>query len=175
MRFQSKKDAELWIIENQLGRRNLTQVTRIKLAARKIELLENKPANTRKAIADEAKVSEGNVRKYMKIRELANSKLLAEVETGDKKIGTAYKALSVTVKTYEKLVTTDEDYTISDSPLSDGVFHYIDGIGMHYGVLLERVGVIDEEDVDGVLRLLTRQGEGNLAMCNYNNVSSQIA
>jgi len=42
MRFPSRQDAELWIIENQQGRRNLTDATRIKLALSKAGLLREK-------------------------------------------------------------------------------------------------------------------------------------
>jgi len=102
MRFQSKKDAELWIVQNQLGRRNLPSAIRIKLALHKETLLREKakqnrkgghgsPVHVRKAIAKEAGVSEQTVYRYMRIRELSTPEQLHNVETGQEKIGTAYR------------------------------------------------------------------------------------
>jgi len=62
----SGKEATLWIVENQLGRRNLSDEMRIKLAMQKTGL-------TRKQIADYAKVTEYAVQKYMRI----NNKTIA--------------------------------------------------------------------------------------------------
>ena len=39
MPFSSREEARLWIIENQLGRRNLTDAARIELALTKAEML----------------------------------------------------------------------------------------------------------------------------------------
>jgi len=105
MRFASKKDAELWIIKNQLGRRNLTNAARIKLALRKEALLrekarknrsghQNNPINVRKAIASEAGVSERTVYKYMKICELGTPEIMRRVESGEDTISKAYREAS---------------------------------------------------------------------------------
>jgi len=37
--FESREEAKLWILENQLGRRNLTDAARIELALKKEALL----------------------------------------------------------------------------------------------------------------------------------------
>ena len=39
MEFASRDEAKLWILDNQLGRRNLTDAMRIELALSKAELL----------------------------------------------------------------------------------------------------------------------------------------
>jgi len=41
MEFESREEAKLWILENQLGRRNLTDAARIELALRKEKLLKD--------------------------------------------------------------------------------------------------------------------------------------
>jgi len=101
MRFASKKDAELWIVQNQLGRRNLTNVMRIKLALHKQNLLREKakknrkgcqgvPVNTRKIVAGDAVVSERTLYKYLKVREIGTPELVQRMDAGKVKIGTAY-------------------------------------------------------------------------------------
>jgi len=112
IRFASKKDAALWIIENQLGRRNLSKAARIKLAMHKIDVLREQarlnraqkgcePVHVRKAIAAQAKVSEGTVQRYMRIIKEGSPELIAQVESGEKTIGTACRLLEV--KTVEPL------------------------------------------------------------------------
>ena len=106
MRFASKKDATLWIVENQLGRRNLTNVTRIKLAMLKVDMLRQQakqnrsrtgcePVHVRKAIAAAAGVSEQTVQRYMRIIEIGTPELIEEVENGEKTIGAAHRVLEV--------------------------------------------------------------------------------
>ena len=110
LRFANKAEALIWTINNQLGRRNLTKAMRIKLNLEKAELLQkqakqnrlnpanvHKPINVRKEIAAQAKVSEGTVQKYMRIRRVADPDLLAQVDSGELKIGTAHRMLEVRV------------------------------------------------------------------------------
>lgn len=124
MRFASKKDAELWIVENQLGRRNLPNVTRIKLAMRKANMLREqakrnrsqngcKPIHVRKTIAAEAGVSERTVQRYMRIIEMGDPGLVQQVEKGDLKIGTAHRMLEV--RTVENLCADGPVYDASQS------------------------------------------------------------
>ena len=104
MRFSSRKDAELWIIQNQLGRRNLITAMRIKLALHKEGLLKERarqnrsgikgaPVHTRKITAKDAQSSEQTVYRFMRIREIGTQELIQKVETGKIKIGTAYHRL----------------------------------------------------------------------------------
>ena len=119
--FESRKEAKLWILENQMGRRNLTDAARIELALCKEELLkglakerlsraggdkygnktpmfkssteDEQSGTVRKAIAKEANVSETNLFRYKKIVEQGNPILLEKVKNGELKIGTAYRML----------------------------------------------------------------------------------
>jgi len=109
LRLPSRQGAKLWIIENQQGRRNLSDATRIKLALSKASLLREgrqshpNTAPIRPLAAKEAGVSERNVYKYMKIQELGGAKLIQQVDSGELKIGTAYGKIKVTTKTVEPL------------------------------------------------------------------------
>ena len=128
MHFRSNKEAELWIVENQLGRRNLTNVMRIKLALRKEALLrgqarinragiqDSRPVHVRKAIAKEAGVSEQTVYKYMKVRELAPDEVLALVDAGEVNISAAHRALSSAAPALEVTSTIVERYHGSQEP-----------------------------------------------------------
>jgi len=109
IRFQSKDAATLWIIENQLGRRNLAKATRISLAMQKADLLREKarqnrsktgckPLHIRKEIAKEAGVSEQTVYKYMKIKEIGDQELKQQVDSGKVTIGAAHRKLDITTK-----------------------------------------------------------------------------
>jgi len=134
LRFSSKKDVELWIIQNQLGRRNLTNAMRIKLALHKEALLREKakqnrsgiqdiPVHVRKAIAKEAGVSEQTVYKYMKIRELGTPEQLQQVDSGQVKIGTAHRGLQVTVKTIECLYEAEDTTPDIRNPFCEAAVH----------------------------------------------------
>jgi hypothetical protein len=107
--FESKNDAILWILENQLGRRNLSDAMRIELAMQKAKLTphnpENGTLNTRKVIAQNANVSEQTVQRYMKIRQIADPKTLSQLQNGEKKIGTIHREFEVKTKTVIKLNT----------------------------------------------------------------------
>jgi len=118
--FDSKEDAMAWIIENQLGRRNLSDVTRIELALFKAEILRKKAQknqskggksrkhgakllskkslrketmHVRKALAKEAGISEGTLHNYMQIKENGGPQLLEQVKSGELKIGAAHRLL----------------------------------------------------------------------------------
>ena len=134
--FESRDEAKLWILQNQLGRRNLTDAMRIELAMSKTELLREQarknqsqaggdkskmqtaakpcpdwvcgpeealltevsktseePINVRKAVADEADVSEWLVHKYAQVLEHGSPQLIEAVKTGKLKIGTAHRLL----------------------------------------------------------------------------------
>jgi len=133
LRFSCKKDAELWIVQNQLGRRNLVNAMRIKLALHKESLLQDKarenrkgcnndPVHVRKIIAQEAGVSEQTVHKYMKIRELGTPELIKRVESGQTKISTAHREVGhvVTTRTVDVLYDSDNPPDIGN-PISEGM------------------------------------------------------
>jgi len=119
--FPCREDAKVWILENQLGRRNLTDAARIEVALSKAELLRekarrnqsragidrqrgvqllsktskspNEPLHVQKTLANEAGVSEGTLYNYMQIKQNAGPKLLSRVQSGEIKIGTAHRML----------------------------------------------------------------------------------
>ena len=119
MDFASRQEAKLWILDNQLGRRNITDAMRIELALSKVELLrqkakdnqiraggdktragallsevsklEEEPINVRKAMADEVGVSEGTIHNYVQITKHGSPELLERVRSGDIKIDTAHR------------------------------------------------------------------------------------
>ena len=118
--FNSKDEAKIWIIENQLGKRNLNDAQRIELALCKEEVLRAKAkarlsscggdktragapfskktksdeaVNVHKAIAKEANVSDGTLHNYNQIKDSGNTDLLTQVQKGELKIGTAHRML----------------------------------------------------------------------------------
>ena len=109
IRLSSKKDAEIWIANNQLGRRNLPKAKRIELAYVKSDLMQsiakanNEPYHARKSIAKDAGVSEQTVQKYMKIAGSGAAELIERVKKGELKISTAHKTLQMATRTHETL------------------------------------------------------------------------
>ena len=115
--FASRDEAILWILDNQLGRRNLSDVARIELAMQKTELLrqkaknnqmaaggdksragalfsespkpEHEPTNVHETIAMKAGVSEGTLHNYMQVAK--HPQLLEKVKSGELKIDTAHR------------------------------------------------------------------------------------
>jgi len=111
LNFDSKEDALIWIAENQLGRRNLSNATRIDIASRMSEMLRQKakknlalkekvaePVNVQKSIAAAAGVSEQMVHRYMKILGCADAKMVEKLRNGELRINTAYNQLKVATK-----------------------------------------------------------------------------
>jgi ParB-like chromosome segregation protein Spo0J len=115
LRFACEGEAKLWIAENQLGRRNLSDAARIEIAAKKVALShkEGEPKNTRKSIARAANVSEQTVARYMKITGGGAPELVQKVRSGKLKIGTAYNQLQnkayITEKTTRKIFNQATD------------------------------------------------------------------
>lgn len=115
--FSDRNEAKLWIINNQLGRRNLEASDAIDLAEKKNEVKaqmakekklstlkqnENRfdqmdktgepPMNTRSEIAKTAGVSEGTVGRYQEVKKKA-PELVPKIKSGELTIGGAYKAM----------------------------------------------------------------------------------
>jgi hypothetical protein len=138
MSFRRRYEALLWIIGDQLGRRNLSDAMRIELAMRKTEMqrLQAKenmktrscggtdgaapgPVNMRKIIAGIAGVGEPKVRKYIKIRNMGGPELLEQVQKGEMKIGTAYNLMQAETTTVEELFSeSDPDIAAMNKPLN---------------------------------------------------------
>ena len=114
----SRDEAKLWILENQLGRRNLNDAMRIEIVLLKEELLRERAKknlslaggdrksplskkttvdesiHVQKAMARQADVSEGTFYSYTQVRENGSPELLEQVKSGKLKIGTAHRLLS---------------------------------------------------------------------------------
>ena len=111
LRFPSRDAAKVWVLENQLGRRNLTDALRIELAAMKLEYMGQK-TYARKNIAREAGLSEQTVQRYMKIKAYGDPELVENVMTGRVKIGTAHRGMGH----IEITTTTKEEFEASTPP-----------------------------------------------------------
>jgi len=109
---------KVWILTNQLGRRNLTDAARMDMALLKEGLLREKAKknqsraggdkkslsatssklqketfNVRKELACEAGVGERTLHKYKQIRDFDSSILLEKIRTGEMKVNTAHRLL----------------------------------------------------------------------------------
>jgi len=144
VQFPSREDAKVWIIENQLGRRNLCDAARIELAMCKAELLREKArqnqsragidrhragqllplssklapeetVNLQRDIANEAGISKGKLVKYQQIKKSNNLELLEKVKTGELKIGTAHRLLTPEIE--RQLKDADKLYTYIEERL----------------------------------------------------------
>ena len=107
LRLPSRDAAKIWILENQLGRRNLTDAMRIELAARKVGYMGH-TTYVNKHIAREAKLSEKTVQRYMQIKGVGDQELLAKVMSGEYKIGTAHKQVEVITTTVEPMPFSEQ-------------------------------------------------------------------
>ena len=107
MTFNDFDDVKLWIYRTQAGRRNLKPFQRAEVAL-KIEPILKKEGrkrmsdggkglstlsnlNTRKEIAEKAKISEGSVRKVKHILDKGSDETKAKVRSGEYSIDQAYK------------------------------------------------------------------------------------
>jgi len=165
LHFKSRNDAMLWIADNQLGRRNLTDAVRIKLELSKAEMLRkssqqngNMATNkiTRKSIADKIGVSENTVHKYMKIKQVGSPELAKRVENGELKIGTAYNMLDVVIKTVEPIPVEEVLQDLSNPFFLSGVQSNIARICNLYKFICGNVEFVSE-DADEVIKRLRAQ------------------
>ena len=124
MQFADRNDALLWIIKNQLGRRNLSAYDRSVLALRLKPVIAakakeqqlRKPADfvlptlgkqnsirTDKEIAKAAGVSHGTIAKVEKIEAEATPEIKAALRTGDLSINAAYEGIKSGAATLEEV------------------------------------------------------------------------
>ena len=102
LRFPSRDAAKLWVLENQLGRRNLTDAMRIELAQYKVALM-GQEGKLNFNIARTAGLSERTIQRYMRIKAKGGPELLESVMSGKLKIGTAHRCIEVTTTTRESM------------------------------------------------------------------------
>ena len=90
LRFPSRDAAKLWVLDNQLGRRNITDAVRIELAQRKVALM-GLTEKLNLNIARAAGLSERTVQRYMRIKTIGGPEMLEKVLSGQLAIGTAHR------------------------------------------------------------------------------------
>jgi DNA-binding transcriptional regulator YdaS (Cro superfamily) len=120
MDFADREEVKLWIVNNQLARRNLSDAARIGLAMKKAEMMREKakgnlshggrpradekglplsskhivePLCVQTALASEAGVSKGMLSQYHQILKQGSPELITAVQSGQIKIGTAFRLL----------------------------------------------------------------------------------
>ena len=125
--FDNENDVKEWMINNQFGRRNLSNYQRSVLAlelesvfskrakeqqVRKPEfvlpmLAEQKPIDTRKELAKVANVSHGTLDKVKKIQAVATPEVKAQLSTGEVSINQVYQDIKKEEKQIEKQIKID--------------------------------------------------------------------
>lgn len=134
--FKDKTDAIIWIINNQFGRRNISNYQRSILALRLEDVLKEKAKvqqgkrtdilqnsvksyeppeaiNTQKALAKTANVSHDTIYKVKKIQEKAAPEMKAKLENGEASINEVFKEIQQ-VERREKIETIRK--TVAEVP-----------------------------------------------------------
>jgi len=146
LKLPSREATKVWILENQLGRRNLTDAKRIEIVLLKADIIRKKAEkkqidagktrasgkndekllpktskpkmkaiHVQETLAAEAGISKGTFYNYTQVKEHANPKLLARVQSGEVKIGTAHRLLTTEVK--KQLYRADKMYKFMASAI----------------------------------------------------------
>ena len=143
MNFESRDEAMLWILDNQLGRRNLCDAMKIEVAMCKTKLLQEqakenqkaaggdktragalsaklrKPINMDKTVSEESGVSDGTVKRYVQIKKQASPELLEKVQSGEIKIGTAHRLLESQIQKQLKHINKLYRFIEKHVPIQD--------------------------------------------------------
>lgn len=136
--FLSKSDVMRWMLDTQLGRRNLTPMQRFAIAQKYKSLYEEKAkqnlsdggkgltnlskVNTRKEMAKTVGVSEGTYAKMDKIYHSSNEELKTKVQANEISIDKAFKSInndSTEHKAAEFVSTDDCDKAIAELELKE--------------------------------------------------------
>lgn len=140
--FASRDAAKLWIIDNQLARRNITKFVRLELLEEQARIIGakarerqacgqggillcqnyDKAIDTKKAIADLAGVSHDTVARAKKIREKAPDEVKEQVRKGTLSINEAYKAVRAAEKAEQKQIAIEAIETLSQP---NGRYHVL--------------------------------------------------
>jgi ParB-like chromosome segregation protein Spo0J len=127
--FDTEQDALVWIINNQLGRRNVTDYQKGELVLKKKDIILKKgkkqqgrrtdilsivdkklePHSTREEMAKDAGVSSGTMARIEIITKEASEEMKEQLRSGKVKIGTAYKKIKegVTSEPEERKVSPE--------------------------------------------------------------------
>ena len=156
LRFPSREEVKLWILENQLGRRNLTDAMRIELAIRRQEYM---GACDVRSIAREANVSKNTAHRYMQIRIKGDPEMLADVLSGEYRIGTAHRNINmaaVTTTIREPMPYKPPAKEELNAIYAKGILGNINILGNMYGLFIRHRGHADGMGA-GVTAKLGRQ------------------
>jgi len=179
--FSTHKDALIWIINNQLGRRNLTEATKARLALEKMDLLKEKasgnrtkigctPVHRHKAAAEDAGISITKLYKYMRIYEIGEPKLLRQLENGEIKVSKAYNDLRscrasdyklvVSEKTVDEWYVNDSRLDITNSHCASLFLGNIERLNRRYQFITNKAAYLSPGDeLERIQRRLMRQEE----------------
>jgi hypothetical protein len=91
LNLYSKADVLEWIVNHQLGRRNVTDANRLELALR----ITGSNLYARKNTAKLTNISEQTVQRYMQVRELSTPERLRLVQNGEMSINAAHRLLEL--------------------------------------------------------------------------------
>ncbi|MCL2422066.1 MAG: hypothetical protein FWD03_09435 [Defluviitaleaceae bacterium] len=180
MTFESREEVKLWILENQMGRRNLTDAMRIELALCKADMLKekaranqsqaggdrtsdgallakrtkpiNEPINVRKTMAKDAAVGEKTLYMYTRIKAEGCPALLEKVQSGEIKIGTAYRMLPRELEKQLKQADKWYAYIHSRFPFEDNeewnrdIQEALDRLAAQRDALIEKMDALEPEE-----------------------------
>lgn len=133
MDFDTEQDALVWIINNQLGRRNVTDYQKGELVLKKKDILLKKgkkqqgrrtdilsivdkkllPHSTREEMAKDAGVSSGTMARIEIIAKEAPDEIKEQLRRGTVKIGAAYKKLKESVAYKQEIETLSKPSAIA--------------------------------------------------------------
>lgn len=90
MNFGSRDEARIWVIQNQLGRRNLDTWTRSKMALKLKPAIKGKTPNVREDLAGLAGVSSNTIQRVDYLQNHADEKTLEALDAGEISVNKAY-------------------------------------------------------------------------------------
>jgi hypothetical protein len=155
IKLPDRRSALIWIIDNQLGRRNLNKAQRILLAQKKVGYLRPQARenlrtsgrrsagarapviNIRKEIAGIAGVAEQTVEYFMKVQEAAAPETLRQVIEGKTKIYTAFRNMTVVTSKVEDIITEEMAEEMNKPLLKGAILNNIGFIESAYRQTLE--------------------------------------
>jgi N6-adenosine-specific RNA methylase IME4 len=145
--FKNENDVKEWMINNQFGRRNLSNYQRSVLALQLEEVFsakakeqqgkrtdikqnsaESKPIETRKELAKVANVSHDTIAKVKKIEAVATPEVKAQLSTGELSINQAYQEIKKEEKKAERIELIEqqiEDIEQGLLPELEGLFDVV--------------------------------------------------
>jgi hypothetical protein len=143
--FDCRTAAKIWILNEQMGRRNLNDAARIEIVLKKAELLkelakknqiragrdrhgagqlsskttscQKNPIDVQKTLATEAGVSVGTFSNYNQLKDHATPQLLEKVQSDEMKIGAAHKLLGKQLVKQFKLAEGMLNYIAKNIPV----------------------------------------------------------